>query len=681
MKFSLTDLSGFSSVGTIVYYPERRFYSENAKNVESSYLQNDCRASSYLYSTSLVSEYVDFAKSGFSFTGNYQEELIPNLFDYDDTLSLLGGNPEFDDIVSTSFPGLSVSEHNQEKHFFGQLESIETTYIAHLPKGTWKVEIYNSKISGNCSFGGFIDYDILEKFHKDKILEVPYLVIYFGPGYDVSIQDSTFEELGEMYLNRYLGLTKVEYDRFSKRISRKEYIENYREEVQSEKILYILSSPIREIKEINFYPISYPKSKNPHPHMSEEVLRNDCLWSSQPNIIDNPSPGVIIDSRSDTLLGLKSLTEKESPWFHEAISANWDYEKINGKIWKNGEDSDKIIRGNPEISPQWYCEEDFPETRFKYFYVTSKGGGKISPSGLIYLGPEKSLKFKVDPDDHYEYSGVENVVDSHIKLEGRDLSIENPESFYKNGYTFKVIFNEIVYSLNLQIECKQDFYRNTGLKSTYNLLETGGSLGSNYWPIQKADIKLIYLTEYGYEEVFGNSGSTYNKLNLPKVSDSKKLYFRLDLSESPYEMTKNLIYSNGKDVKVETIDGVDWYVLEVKDKNFPDLGSNRSIIPIGEISSKRYTVSIKTSTGVQISTPKVNIMEYHNIDPNSSDPAPRPFITKMILDGDKTIEVKRYRNGVEIKDYGDTWSFTKESDMVWVLEIPSIESDYEIIIT
>ena len=177
--------------------------------------------------------------------------------------------------------------------------------------------------------------------------------------------------------------------------------------------------------------------------------------------------------------------------------------------------------------------------------------------------------------------------------------------------------------------------------------------------------------------MFGdNAGSTYNKTNLPKVSDTEELYFRLDFSSSPYELNGGLKYGNGEPLITKTIGENDWYVARVSD--FPDsvISYGRDVIPIGEMVSKKYTVLINSSSGVQISTPKRNIMEYNNMDPNSSNPVPRPFVTKMILSEGNSIEVKK--NGNIEKDGGGAWTLTQDSEGVWTFEVPAIDSNYEI---
>ena len=64
------------------------------------------------------------------------------------------------------------------------------------------------------------------------------------------------------------------------------------------------------------------------------------------------------------------------------------------------------------------------------------------------------------------------------------------------------------------------------------------------------------------------------------------------------------------------------------------------------------------------------------MDPNSSNPVPRPFVTKMILSEGNSIEVKK--NGNIEKDGGGAWTLTQDSEGVWTFEVPAIDSNYEI---
>ena len=103
MKFDLTDLTGFSDIGTIVYYKSRPFYPETTEVSSEIELMGE---GSFLYSTSMTSEYTDFAKTGFLFpqgTQDYPRKLIPNLFDYEDTVEK-AGIESYDEVVSFAFP-------------------------------------------------------------------------------------------------------------------------------------------------------------------------------------------------------------------------------------------------------------------------------------------------------------------------------------------------------------------------------------------------------------------------------------------------------------------------------------------------------------------------------------------------------------------------------------------------
>lgn len=690
MKFKLNDSSRFSDIGTVVYYHSRPFYPELTEARVEELLPYGL-SENYLFSTPVTSEYTDFAKTGFSFTYNtqdYKRNVIPNLYDYQE-ITKLSDISDLDSLVSVAFPSVSQGMIGQEKkHFFGRLETpTSTAYLINLPKEVWKVEVYNSRITENYH-GDFIDYDILTKLGLTPT-ESPVLTIYFGPMYDVYIQDITYQELRggdfKMYLDRYtlsgeVFLEEEEYDSFlgKKIMTRTEYVESYQEEVMSEKMLYIVNSPDGGLETINFYSLAYPNSHNPHPHRSEVILRND---HGDPNLIEEKGKGFLVDSRSGVLLGIKALTKIESPWIHGALRSPQEYSRsgkmnstqVNGKTWVKVSESD-VFGANPELSPWWYCTEEMPESDFKYYYITSLGRGSISPSGLIYLGPGKPLKLGITPERGYMYGGFSNVFDRDVEVieeDGRKTTVEVTASNYKKGYNFEVIFKEISYLLNLQIDCLRDFPGNGGLKNTYNLYELGNSTGTNYTPLSSTNIKLKYRLGSGEEGEFGSPGDPYNKSNPLKITDTSKLYFKLDTLGTPYELSGELRYGDESPIDKEG----EWYVLDVAD--FPD-STGDYIIPIGELVSKKYTVLIRSTSGIQISTPKKNVMEYHNIDPKLSSPTPRPFITRMILGPSNTIEV--WQDGRLMKNGSGVWSLTEGDYGIWTFTVPQIENNYEIII-
>lgn len=694
MKFKLTNLNEFSDIGTVVYYKKRPFYPELGDIQDEDFLLKSGMSEGFLYSTSLTSEYVDFAKTGFTLSPEIKEEIIPNLYDYEDTLDIYG-TPYFDDLVINAFPGLSKSGRPIKSHFFGKLtSSTETSYLIHLPRETWKVEIYNSRIPynyGDSNRQGFFDCDILEKIGK-KPIESPVLTIYLGPLYDTGIKNYTYNELilggFPLYLYRYtlsgeLILDRYEYDSFTENIlSKTEYIESYREEVESEKLLYIINSPTGRVESINFYPLAYPSSKNPHPHMSEEILRNDELWSEKGlEVSSEVSPGIVVDNRSGVLLGLKDLSETDSSWFKGSLgegknifskSSSPKSIKVNGKEWIRAIDS-KVFGDNPEISPWWYSPEDLPKSLFDYYYVTVvKGKGDVSPCGQVYIGPGKQLEMRITPKIGYEYQGFSNVFKEEISEIGDKVIINT--SRYQDGYKFEVLFEEILYSLNLQINCSKDYPGNGGFSNTYNLSDSSSSSGTTYTPLSNTGARLLYLSDTGKIMEYGGPGDNHNRLNPLKISDTKELKIKLDFSDTFYEFSGDLKYGDGR--SVEKLD--DWYVLKISSE--PPILEGNYIMPVGEIISRKYTVTIKTSSGIQVSTPKKNILEFHNMDPKSVKPIPRPFISKILFTEESEGIIEVWKDGNLILDEDESWSLTEGTDGIWTFQIPLIENDYEIII-
>lgn len=95
MRIKRHDLSKFSDLGTIVLYPTRTFHTE-IQGKDSEYKDKIIEKSTtntILYSTNLTSEYSDFAKYDFRFNlpeTDYWSTLIPNLYDYKDTIEKFG---------------------------------------------------------------------------------------------------------------------------------------------------------------------------------------------------------------------------------------------------------------------------------------------------------------------------------------------------------------------------------------------------------------------------------------------------------------------------------------------------------------------------------------------------------------------------------------------------------------
>ena len=207
MRFKRHDLSNFSDLGTVVIYPTRTFHYEITGEINEIIL-DFATSVTYLYSTDLNSEYIDFAKYDFKFNlpeTDYWSSLVPNLFDYEDTKSKF--TEDFDEISENLVPQLSdKTSEEEEKHFFGKLtHGVHTIYMIRLPREIetflslqhqmnvprtiWKVEFYNSRITTNNTLEGrpFVDFDILP---PEYAVEEPVLSVYFGPEYDTKLETS-----------------------------------------------------------------------------------------------------------------------------------------------------------------------------------------------------------------------------------------------------------------------------------------------------------------------------------------------------------------------------------------------------------------------------------------------------------------------------------------------------------
>lgn len=671
MKIKYTDLSEFSDIGTVVYYPYRVFYPESSEVSDPESLLKQGISDHFLYSTTETSEYTDFAKYDFSFfdsNQDYPRIVTSNLYNFEETLGLLG-TIELDTVTPYILPGIEKAKEKLSEHYFGRLSiSKGTVYPIYLPKNVWKLEIYNSKITSNSSLG-FVDYDILTKLNIEKT-ESPIISIYFGPSYDTQIQDFAFSELMEefkTYVDRYtidysFFLTEDEYDSFKTILSKKEYLKKWNEEIKSEKMFYIVNSSDNEISSINFYSCSYPESHNWNPHLNETTLRKDEYLNTTPRFIRSSLETdklILLDDRSKTFLGLGNIDSLKRSWFTGTVNQKGEYSRsgksvsplVNGKTWKLVSPS-PVYGENPEISPWWYTEDYLPKSEFSYYYITKTGKGTVTPEGQIYIKTGRSIFLEIEPALGYEYSGISGIKSNNSRSSNIIINTED----YQNGSRFEVNFEKISYDLDISAVCEKDYPNNYGNSRTYTLKQNLSNIG----------VELIYLDEDGNETLY--SGESLN------LSISKSLYIKFDTSDSYYNIDSLLVNNN----LLEEIDG--WYLIDISSLSITD---NKNIVIDCFLSSKKFDITIRSASGIQLSTPRNNKVEYLNVnpkDPNYKDSKgnlvlkSRPFEVNMIISSSTIIEV--LMDGVINED---SWKLEKRSGYS-TLSIPEVKNNYEIII-
>ena len=661
MRIKRHDLSNFSDLGTVVIYPTRTFHYELTGEINETIL-DFATSVTYLYSTDLNSEYIDFAKYDFKFNlpeTDYWSSLVPNLFDYEDTKSKF--TEDFDEISENLVPQLSdKTSEEEEKHFFGKLtHGVHTIYMIRLPREIetflslkhqinvprtiWKVEFYNSRITTNNTLEGrpFIDYDILP---NEYAIEEPVLSVYFGPEYDTQLEDYTFDEISSVdnYIKRYweyrfkenaLCLTQEIYDSFQKYISRSEYTKLVSEEIESDKILYIINTTEGDLQTIDMFSAAYSSSNNKYRNENTKVLRND---ETKAENIFKVHDKMVLDGRSGTLLGFDGdlsdcplFTSRYNSLPDSFYSRSSDTSKafVHGRLYKHPEELE-ILGENPEISPYWIATDTLKKTMFNHFYIVKQGHGDVKPGGMVYLRGDRELELKVTPEKGHEFKKLTGSKYSQIG----DTLYLSPES----GTRLTVLFDEIKFSFNLVISCSADYPRygesttysssdlkGIGLKLWYydynlgeDILYTGEALGVSYTRPFKfwIDTKdsLYYIP--GYQKFFFQEDYT---VNLKK--DGK--YIVLDISETPQRLL------NVKTLRV-----------------------------VGGIFSKTYTIDIETSSEVQVSTKKKTTLEYGD-----------GFETMFAFENDRSLGVENIQvfnvDTGKIEESG-VWELSEEDGVV-----------------
>lgn len=619
MRIKRHDLSKFSDLGTAVLYPVRTFHIEvQGKDVISpDIILEKSSTKTFLFSTELNSEYIDFAKYDFRFNlpeTKYWSSLDINQFSYDNTVSKFGRN--FDNISNNLVPQKLTLDEDEDKHFFGRiLDSENTIFLINIPseiktlsnttfdsKHVWKVEFYNSRLTSNNTKSSevFIDYDVLSVLSPESIIEEPVLSVYFGPSWDTQIQDYTLNDVPDEYYSRYayrlidnnnICLTNELYSSFTNYVSKTEYIKSVREEVNSEKMLYIVNTTDGDIETIDMFSAAYSESDLKYRNQNKKILRLD---ETKDYSILTEKNNMVFDSRSNTLLGIGGdindcplLRDKIDQIPESAPSSSSDKGEVEiiGKTYIHPRNVE-ILGENPEISPYWISSEDLHSSMFKYFYITKTGNGKVTPKGLVYLLDSKTLNLEVTPDKGHKFRGIKELTESEWNKTG---NIVTPKK-QNTGDKFRIEFEEIEYSLNLVLSCDSD-YPEFGEFRSYTLSDL-------------SDIGIDFLY-YDYDL------QNYKKYisGSIKFTYTKPLKFKLDTSNSLY-YTPVLKYFFLEDSSVSLYNSGEYAVLSIKDTPEKLLSTPGSISVVGAIKSKQYTVTIETSKEIQVSTKKKLTFEY-----------------------------------------------------------------------
>lgn len=660
METRYSDLSDFKDIGTVVFYGLRSFYPElhEVSDIDKTQVISESLCYTYLHSINQLSEYIDFAKYTFSFDmpkTDYWKTLVPNLFEPENTRRLFGR--DYDQVSNIICPQLSdVTTETEDKCFFGRIISPnETINLIQVPSymGIWKVEVYNSRVETNNELGlDFVDADVLEKL-GEKITSKPICTIILGPNYNTGIQDLEYLGISGFgtYYNRYVFndeffLTEDVYNGFKDTVSKVGYIRQYRSEIESDKLLYIVNSTSGELKDIDFFSIGYTNSDNKHQHQPETSLRNDNNRKSL--ILDSPTKEIIWDTRNRSLLSLHKLSPSDCPWFfgkynslegkEYSSSGKSSVVRVNKKEYTPVSSGD-IFGVNPVISPWWISVEDIGESLFETHYIMKSGKGEIIPSGLVYNEKNTPLTIRIYPSPGYRFLDIPGF--SYTEDSGKIVFNEVPE---KN---IRVIFEEIVYNLKLFISCLKDYPKNGGYSHLYSL-ETLGESGIDFY----------YLSE-GKEVKYDSTPIT--------IKDTEPLYFRLDFKNSIYHISGVPTLDDKTELKQQG----DYFVID--SESFVNPGNIQPgdiLTVLGEIESNSYSVLLKPGSEIQSSKPKINNLEYGQL-----------FSVQFAKEGGELglEDIFIVQDGVNVTE-GEDWEVTVNEGVLEFSITGGIKNNYEIIV-
>lgn len=649
MRIKKHDLSKFSDLGTIVLYPTRTFHTEiqGKDSKDKDKIIEKSTTNTILYSTNLTSEYSDFAKYDFRFNlpeTDYWSTLLPNLYDYKDTIEKFGEG--FDSYSENLVPQLSTDDIKPTKHFFGKMTYKESTIFLikipreieissnslNDPKTVWKVEFYNERLTSNNKRGkNFIDYDVLSVYSPEDIEFEPILSVYFGPSWNTQISDHTLGDLPDEYLSRYshpvLGgtcLTEGIYNGFENYMSKGEYLKSTLEEINSDRILYIINTTDGEIETIDMFSAGYSESYNKHRKLNTTTLRNDETLGY--NILEKHGD-MVFDSRSSVILGLGGKIS-DCPLFSERAnrisfseSSSSGETVVSGKTYIHPKET-KVFGENPEISPYWIAPELLKKSMFNHFYITKTGEGNINPGGMVYLRSDRDLEINYKSNKGNEFEDIPG----YTYTKDGDKLILSPE----NGSRINIVFKEGIYQVDLKVVCQRD-YPNYGVYREYSISS-----------LSEVKIKLIYLSESGEEVLYKGEKIDF--------SCSKPFIFRFDTNDSLYKLsgTSKFFFLDDPNVYITEKNG--YYYLTIEDTPEKLLETPKVKI-LGSIESKQYTINIETSKEIQVSTKKKTTLEYGD-----------SFSADFSYEGDKNIKFTVINGDTKEVEESGVWKITKIED-------------------
>ena len=641
MKIKNYDLKSFSDFGTLVFYPPRNFSPEVKENFDLSQESELGFASYYKYSTNLLSDLVDFAKYNFDFNTN-ENSILANQFDLENTINNFG--LRFDSYANKLTPQLIERPEEQDNLFFGKMvDSDRTIYLLRI-KNIWKIEVYNDRLVSNNIYSDFIEYDLLK---ENEATSKPVFTICFGPEYDTRIIDYTFDDvLGfSEYIKKYCDLSyhnflsEEIYNNFENKLSKSEYIKQYKKEVESDKIVYLVTTNKGEITTLDIFSPSFLNSDEKYRNQNKNILRQD---EESPKTPFELSDTIKLDKRSNTILGINN---SDCPIFksrynrlkNEDIysrSSNMNKVTISGKTFIHPKE--QVIFGeNPDISPYWILENSNNPLFSKHYILLGSGKGNINPYGEIVKRKDKDIELNITPEIGFEYLNIEGATE--IVNKDNKYILKNPEDIvYIN-------FREKLYKIDI-------------------ILQDSTKVPILNFPIYNSETKDNFaLVYYNYDS---ENFVIFDEEELIS-SKSEPFIFNI-ISKNPKYKIKNFYYLNNPEKHLTETESEFYIVDEIVPSKS---GSNESIILLGVLEINKFTVNIELISGekqIQISTDLVNTFEYGD-----------NFSFRAYSETNQNLDIIIKDSDNQNIDVTDSWNITCE-DGIYTIETTGISKNYKI---
>ena len=475
MKINNKTEAAFLDVGTVVAYEKRTFYLEGElwkKGIED--LKKIGSIYKIYYPSTQVSDLVDISLYNFDFNLSAEKEYVPNFYPglLDDfSIDLLG--PELDIFSSRMIPQLSNQEVHQGPTYFGGFQTTDGNYVKLLkiPENYWKVEIYNEKnLTYNTDGDIFMDYDIIQKSNLNSYY-TPSIQIYFGPLYDTRISGISFDNLPKIYKDRYLQeLSDEEYESFPNVMTLPEYIKSFRNEVLTDKILYLVYNGSGEVLKVDIVNESFKNSINPGRNQHKLSMRMDDYLEHSFSPIEKKGT-LVLDKNSGVLLGnrkanFRIFESRKRRATQTNRGTNSKKIEADGKTYLNG--NPQHLWQNPVISPDWVIDREINSPYHEcVVYVSGKGtvtdntGKKIC--GQLYLKEGKELSLTPQSNTGW------------VLLDGNYTTPDTKrgDSFIYSNCPERIdfVFTEVEIPISISLVCEKDYVRNSvnPPKSTYNI--------------------------------------------------------------------------------------------------------------------------------------------------------------------------------------------------------------------